>query len=196
MNKSHLHWLDLSWSQRLVCGIFFHCVSGIQVLPPWLSHAWFLKFFLMLILCLLVLSATLIQDHYSTHLHLPHYTPLTCFSAQSLLWKHLKHITSPLAALLLASRSLKWLDYLPPSPRHTLTLPRTLVPSILQLSITSPQLTFCLYTLFCINTPPPIFQVFQCMRLSIQSHVPVIPPNASGSNTRTGRVTGTTNKLI
>lgn len=56
----------------------------------------------MLILCLLVLSATLIQDHYSTHLHLPHYTPLTCDSAQSLLWKHLKHITSPLPALLLA----------------------------------------------------------------------------------------------
>lgn len=94
---------------------------------PLASHAWFLKFFLMLILCLPVLSATLIQDHYSTHLHLPHYTPLICDSAQSLLWKHLKHVTSPVPALLLARHlqitemvglptTVSWTLAWPPSP--------------------------------------------------------------------------------
>lgn len=68
----------------------------------------------MLILCLLVLSATLIQDHYSTHLHLPHYTPLTCDSAQSLLWKHLKHITSPLPEMVGLSTTVSWTLAHPP----------------------------------------------------------------------------------
>lgn len=143
-----------------MCGIFFHCVSGIQVLPPWLSHAWFLKFFLMLILCLLVLSATLIQDHYSTHLHLPHYTPLTCFSAQSLLWKHLKHITSPLSALLLA-RHLQITEMvgLSTTVSWTLTHPPQ-NPGSLYFAIKRHLTTTHLLPLvlcFALTPPPPIF---------------------------------------